>query len=189
MTEPSTSGDSTPRSSPLLPRSAATAALAASAVAGLLLLPACTFTAGDSGGDDGADAGEAAPAREIVRPEGSSPSSLYSPAVRSGDVLYLSGTLGFDPETGELPAGVAAQTRQTMENVRTRLEAAGAGLDDLLKCTVLLADIDDYGAMNEVYRTFFREVAPPARSAFAVSGLAADARVEIECIAAVSASG
>lgn len=156
------------------------------AAAPILLLAACTADAPRQ--DDGADTAAAASTREVIRPEGSSPSSLYSPVVRSDDVLYLSGALGFDPETGELPGGVAAQTRQTMENVRTRLEAAGAGLDDLLKCTVLLADIEDYGAMNEVYRTFFEDVAPPARSAFAVSGLAAGALVEIECIAAAPGS-
>lgn len=154
----------------------------AAALAVALVVPACTADA--PRGETGEQPAEAAPDREVIRPEGSSPSSLYSPAIRSGDVIYLSGTLGFDPETGELPEGVAPQTRQTMENLRTRLEAAGAGLQDLLKCTVLLADIDDYGPMNEVYRTFFRDVDPPARSAFAVSGLAADARVEIECIAA-----
>lgn len=162
-------------------------AIALAAAPLLLLLPSCTADAPRQGG--GADTAEAAPTREVIRPEGSSPSSLYSPIVRSGDVLYLSGALGFDPETGDLPEGVAAQTRQTMENVRTRLEAAGAGLEDLLKCTVLLADIEDYGAMNEVYRSFFRDVAPPARSAFAVSGLAAGARVEIECIAAAPGYG
>lgn len=166
----------------------------ASATLLLLLTAACTSDAPREGaGAEVADTAvpETAEAatRQIVRPEGSSPSSLYSPVVRSGDVLYLSGALGFDPETGELPGGVAAQTRQAMENVRRRLEAAGAGLDDLLKCTVLLADIEEYGAMNEVYRTFFRDVAPPARSAFAVSGLAAGARVEIECIAAAPGSG
>lgn len=159
----------------------------AAALAALLALPACTTDSPDGG--PGEQPAEAAASREVVRPEGSSPSSLYSPAIRSGDVLYVSGTLGFDPATGDLPEGVAPQTRQTMENLRTRLEAAGAGLDDLLKCTVLLADIDDYGAMNEVYRSFFRDVAPPARSAFAVSGLAAGARVEIECIAAAPGSG
>lgn len=183
MRQPATPAGATRSSSlptrvspPLLP-----AALAGAAV---LLLPACT--ADGPPREDGADTADAAASREVVRPEGSSSSSLYSPAIRSGDVLYLSGALGFDPETGDLPEGVGPQTRQAMENVRTRLEAAGAGLDDLLKCTVLLADIDDYGAMNEVYRTFFEETAPPARSAFAVSGLAADARVEIECIAAAS---
>lgn len=151
----------------------------------LLLAPlahGCTADTPRDGAGAGADADSAA--KQVIRPEGSSPSPLYSPAVRSGDALYLSGALGFDPGTGELAEGVGAQTRLAMESVRTRLEAAGADLGDLVKCTVLLADMDDYGAMNEVYAGFFEHVEPPARSAFAVSGLAADARVEIECIAA-----
>jgi 2-iminobutanoate/2-iminopropanoate deaminase len=106
--------------------------------------------------------------------------------VRTGDLLFLSGQLGALP--GVLPpqlieGGAQAETRQTMENIITVLEAAGLGLEDVVKCTVFLADIADYGAVNEVYATFFPSE-PPARSAIAGSGLALGARVEIECIAA-----
>ena len=106
----------------------------------------------------------------------------FSEAVRVGDLLLLSGQLGLVPGTGKLAAGgIRAETRQTMENIRTVLEAHGCSLDDLVKCTVMLADMSEWGAMNEVYRTFFEN--PPARSALGASGLALDARVEIECIA------
>ena len=79
--------------------------------------------------------------------------------------------------------GVAAETRQAFENIKTVLAAAGATLDDVVKCTVFLADIADYQAMNEAHLEFFPEN-PPARSAMAGSGLALGAKVEIECIAA-----
>jgi 2-iminobutanoate/2-iminopropanoate deaminase len=82
-----------------------------------------------------------------------------------------------------IEGGAQVETRQTMENIITVLEAAGLGLEDVVKCTVFLADIADYGAVNEVYATFFPSE-PPARSAIAGSGLALGARVEIECIAA-----
>lgn len=164
------------RSPPRLPAVVACALLLAPLASG------CTADPPRDEAEAGADVDS--PSKQVIRPEGSSPSPLYSPAVRSGDALYLSGALGFDPETGELAEGVGAQTRLAMESVRTRLEAAGADLGDLAKCTVLLADMEDYGAMNEVYAGFFEDVEPPARSAFAVSGLAAGARVEIECIAA-----
>jgi reactive intermediate/imine deaminase len=89
------------------------------------------------------------------------------------------------PGTSELvEGGVAAETRQTMENIRAVLDYAGSSMDRVVKCTVFLADIADYAAMNEAYRTFFPEH-PPARSTVAGSGLALGARVEIECIAIV----
>lgn len=151
----------------------------------ILLLAACVGagSSGEDGDAGGRDTARAAPEKEVILPEGSSPSPLYSPVVRHGNTLYLSGAIGFDPETGELAEGVGPQTRLIMETIRERLAAAGAGMEDLLKCTVFLADIDDYGAVNDVYRTFF-EGAPPARSAVAVDGLVLDAGVEIECVAA-----
>ncbi len=106
----------------------------------------------------------------------------FSAAVRTGDLLFLSGALGIDPSTGALaPGGIQPETRQTLENIRTRLALFGSSMDRVVKCTVFLADMAEWGAMNEVYRTFFPN--PPARSALGASGLALDARVEIECIA------
>jgi reactive intermediate/imine deaminase len=121
--------------------------------------------------------------REIIAPPGSSTVAPYSPGVRAGDLVFLSGQIGIRPGTRELAAGgVAAETGQALENVRTLLSAAGLDPSDVVKCTVFLADIRDYDAMNAVYGRFFA-TAPPARSAVGVSGLPLGARVEIECIA------
>jgi reactive intermediate/imine deaminase len=112
--------------------------------------------------------------------------SPLSEAVRVGNMLYLSGQLGFLPGTRNLaPGGIAAETRQTMENIRIVLEKHGSSFDRVVKCTVMLADIKERDAMNEVYVTYFAQGQRPARSAFGTSGLAANGRVEIECMATV----
>ena len=109
----------------------------------------------------------------------------FSSAVRVGDTLYLSGSIGVIPGTMNLAeGGIQGETRQTMDNIGQVLETFGSSFDRVVKCTVFLADMAEWGAMNEVYRTYFEN--PPARSALGVSGLALDARVEIECIAVVS---
>ncbi len=106
----------------------------------------------------------------------------FSAAVRVDNTLYLSGNLGNIPGTMELAeGGIEGETRQTMENISTALEAFGSSMGDVVKCTVFLADMAEWGAMNAVYRTYFEN--PPARSALGASGLALGARVEIECIA------
>lgn len=108
----------------------------------------------------------------------------FSEAVRVGDTLYLSGQLGFLPGTRTLaPGGIRAESRQVMENIRATLAAHGYAMDDLVKCTVMLADIAEWAAFNEVYVTFFAGRFP-ARSALGANGLAMGARVEVECIAA-----
>jgi len=109
----------------------------------------------------------------------------FSDAVKVGNMLYLSGKIGNIPGTGQLAqGGIAGETRQTMENIKAALEKYGSSLDEVVKCTVFLADIAEWGAMNEVYVTYF-PVNPPARSALGSSGLALGARVEIECLAAL----
>jgi reactive intermediate/imine deaminase len=109
----------------------------------------------------------------------------FSDAVRVGDMLYLSGQIGNIPGTAQLaPGGIAGETRQAMENIKASLEKYGSSLDEVVKCTVFLADIGEWAAMNEVYRTYF-PTDPPARSALGASGLALNARVEIECLAAM----
>jgi 2-iminobutanoate/2-iminopropanoate deaminase len=118
------------------------------------------------------------------------PKSLpFSEAVRVDNTLYLSGQIGVVPGTLELvPGGVKEETRQTMENIKTSLEANGYTMRDVVKCTVMLADISDWAAFNEIYRTFFSGPYP-ARSAFATNGLALGAHVEIECVAAIGRQG
>ena len=110
----------------------------------------------------------------------------FSEAVRVGNVLYLSGKIGVVPGSLELvPGGIQAETRQTLENIRTTLEKYGSSMAEVVKCTVFLADIAEWAAMNEIYVQFF-PVNPPARSALGSSGLALGARAEIECIAIIS---
>ncbi len=109
----------------------------------------------------------------------------FSKAVRVGHVLFLSGELGIVPGTRQLAeGGIGPETRQTLENIKVTLEANGSSLGEVVKCTVFLADIAEWAAMNEVYKTYF-PANPPARSALGSSGLALGARTEIECIATV----
>ena len=108
-------------------------------------------------------------------PEGKLP---FADAVRAGGLLFQSGKLGFDPATNKLvPGGIQAETRATMDNIRDTFAKHGVGMDRVVKCTVFLADMKEWGAMNEVYVTYF-PAGKPARSALG-------ARVEIECIAAL----
>jgi reactive intermediate/imine deaminase len=107
----------------------------------------------------------------------------FSEAVRVGNTLYLSGQIGNSPGQMKLvEGGIEAETRQTFKNIKATLKRYGADLDDVVKCTVFLADIDEWPKLNEVYKTYFSSHYP-ARSAVAGSGLALGARVEIECIA------
>ena len=110
----------------------------------------------------------------------------FSEAVRVGDTLYLSGMIGVKPGALELvPGGMKAEARQTLDNVRAVLEAHGYSLRDVVKCTVMLADMTKWGEFNDLYKTVFS--APfPARSAFGSNGLALGAQVELECIAVKS---
>ena len=125
----------------------------------------------------------ASPRVEYRTPESPRPMP-FSEAVRVGDMLYLSGKLGTGP-SGLVSGGIKAETMQTLENIRGALERNGSSLNEVVKCTVMLADMSEWGAMNEVYVTFFAKDRMPARSAFGVSGLALNARVEIECLATV----
>ena len=118
----------------------------------------------------------------LVAPEGAT--RPFSPAVRAGGLLFLAGKLGTDSSGKLAPGGIQAETRQAMENIGAELRKAGSSFDRVVKCTVFLADMAEWAAMNEVYAPFFPEGKRPARTAVAVSGLAIDARVEIECIAA-----
>jgi 2-iminobutanoate/2-iminopropanoate deaminase len=109
----------------------------------------------------------------------------FSEAVKVGGTLYLSGQIGLIPGTTSVaPGGMKAEAKQTMENVKTSIEASGYSMTDIVKCTAMLADMSEWSQFNEVYRTYFSAGKYPARSAFGATGLAFNARVELECIAA-----
>lgn len=153
---------------------------------GMVALAGCTLEARQDRADASAAAAAVAPRKEIIQPEGVASLPVFSSAVRSGDFIFLSGALGALPGVTPpqlIEGGIVPETHQTMRNIIAVLDAAGATLEDLIKCTVFLADIDDYAAVNQVYVEYFPSD-PPARSALAGSGLALGALVEIECIAA-----
>ena len=107
----------------------------------------------------------------------------YAQAVEIDGLVFTSGQLPIDPATGAFPAGIAEQTRQSLTNVKSILAQAGLSMDQVIKTTVFLSDMNNFGAMNEVYATFFGEGGYPARSAVEVARLPKDALVEIEVIA------
>ena len=111
------------------------------------------------------------------------PARPFAEAVRVGNVLYLSGQLG-DSAGKIVPGGIEAETRRTLENIKAALERNGSSMDNVVKCTAMLADMHEWAAMNEVYVTFF-PTHLPARSAFGTTGLALNARMELECMATV----
>ncbi len=117
----------------------------------------------------------------LTTPEFASMGFPFSEAVRVGSMLYLSGQVGNIPGTTELvPGGIQAETRQTMENIKTILERYGSSMDQIVKCTIMIDDMSEWPAMNEVYADFFPGP-KPVRSAFGADGLALGAKVEIEC--------
>ncbi len=108
----------------------------------------------------------------------------YSQAVQTGNLIFVSGQLPINAETGEMPSDIKAQTRESIKNIKAILAEAGATLDNVVKTTVFLADMEFFAPMNEVYAEEFKAVFP-ARCAFAVKELPKKALVEIEVIAAV----
>lgn len=109
----------------------------------------------------------------------------YSQGIQIGNLVYTSGQIPVDPATGVMPATIEEQTRTSLSNVKAILEQAGSGMDKVIKTTVFLKDMNDFAAMNEVYKSFFEEGSFPARSAVQVARLPKDALVEIEAIAEV----
>ena len=111
------------------------------------------------------------------------PIGPYTQAIRAGDFVFISGQIGIDPEVGKITAKDAVgQTEQALKNIRAILTAAGLGAEHVVKTTIFLADMNDFGAVNDAYAEFFHED-PPARSTVQVARLPMDARVEIEVIA------
>jgi 2-iminobutanoate/2-iminopropanoate deaminase len=121
--------------------------------------------------------------RQAVVPPGMSASATLTPGIRHGDVIYTSGQLGVSRDAPD--STIQGQTKKALENVKAVVEAGGSTMANVLKCTVFLVDVKDFGGMNSVYSTFFPKE-PPARSTVVVAALvSAAAKLEIECIAAV----
>jgi len=121
--------------------------------------------------------------KTVRTPKNAPPIGPYSQGVVANGFVFAAGQAGVDPKTGQLvPGGIAAQTRQTLENIRNILEAAGCGLEDVVSSTVYLVNMADFAAMNEVYGEFFPQD-PPARTTVGVASLPMGAAVEITCIA------
>jgi 2-iminobutanoate/2-iminopropanoate deaminase len=117
---------------------------------------------------------------------GATPSPApFSPAVKVGNMLYLAGQIGTDKSGKVVEGGIGPETKQALTNIKNLLEANGSDMQHVVKCTVFLADMKEWPAMNEVYKTMFTAGKLPARSAFGTSGLALNARTEIECMAVV----
>ncbi len=143
--------------------------------AATLLVSAC---ASDSGTEP------APPTKRIIATE-EAPEAIgpYSQGVQVGHTLYLAGQIGLDPETGALvDGGIRAETRRAMDNLEAVLEAAGFAMADVVEAQVFLADLEEYGVMNDVYSAYFGSAAP-ARAAVQVARLPRDARVEIKLTA------
>ncbi len=109
----------------------------------------------------------------------------YSDAVRVGSTLYLAGNLGLDQSGNLVPGGITAEAEQTMENLKHVVEHNGSSMDRVAACEVMLADIAERGAFNEVYQRYWAQGHFPARHAFGTTGLYAGARVEVSCVAIV----
>jgi len=125
------------------------------------------------------------PRQVVVSGKAPKPIGPYSVGIVHGELVFSSGMLGLDPQTGELaPGGVEAETRQSLQNVAAILEAAGSSMSLVLKTTVFLRDMADFARMNAVYAEFFRDQ-PPARSTVQVAALPKGGAVEIEAVAAL----
>jgi len=121
----------------------------------------------------------------VSAPNAAKPIGPYSPAIRTGNLLFLSGQVGFDPSTGALVGrDISEQTDQVMRNIGALLQAAGTDFAHVVRTTVFLADMDEFAKMNEVYARYVVDP-PPARSTVQVARLPRDARVEIDVIAVV----
>jgi 2-iminobutanoate/2-iminopropanoate deaminase len=120
--------------------------------------------------------------KQVVTPPGSRPSATLSPAIRVGNLLFLSGQLGA-PAAGDTT--IQAQTKVALDRMKVVMDAAGAKVENVVKCTVFLVNTADFGGMNQAYQAFFTKD-PPARSTVVVAALvSANSKVEIECIAAM----
>jgi len=122
--------------------------------------------------------------RQTIRVPGRAPSSILSPAVRAGDLVWTAGHTGRDPKTSQMPDGIEAQTRNTLEAIKAALEAAGSSLRSVVKVNIYLTDIALRPRFNEIYLTYFPEDRP-GRTCIGNAGFEGNTLVEVECVAVV----
>jgi 2-iminobutanoate/2-iminopropanoate deaminase len=122
--------------------------------------------------------------REVIRPAGTAANAILSPGIRVGDLLWTAGNTGRNPETGETPDDIQGQTRQTLDNLKRVVEAAGSSFANVVKVNIYLTDIGDRPAVNEVYKEYFPEN-PPGRTCFGGAQFDGNTRIEIEMVAVV----
>ncbi len=153
-------------------------------LASALVLTTVSCAAGDSPAPGGSTQQQRAASADIVhiQPDGP-PANPFSPAVRVGNLVFVSGTLGTLPDGTLVPGGIEAETRQVLENIKAVLASDGLGMDRIVRCTAYLADLKEWPAMNAVYRGYFADGKYPARAAVQAT-LLFGARVELECVAA-----
>lgn len=121
----------------------------------------------------------------ITAPDAPKAMGAYSPAIRAGNLIFVSGQIPIDPASGTLVSGdITAQAEQVMRNLTALLEAAGLGFEHVVKTTVYLADMNEFAAMNEVYSRFIIDP-PPARATVQVARLPRDVKIEVDCIAVI----
>ena len=122
--------------------------------------------------------------RLIYPKDSPKPVGPYSPALKSGNLLFLSGQIAIDPSTDEIASGIEKQATQSLENVKTLVEAGGCKMTDVMKITVFLKDLGDYAIFNTIYQTYFSEPYP-AREVIGVNAIPKDSLVEISAIAQI----
>jgi 2-iminobutanoate/2-iminopropanoate deaminase len=122
--------------------------------------------------------------REVIQPAGTTPGGILSPGIRVGDLLWTAGNTGRNPETGVTPDDIQGQTRQTLENLKRVVEAAGSSFANVVKVNIYLTDIADRPAVNEIYKEYFPEN-PPGRTCIGNAGFDGNTRIEIEMVAVV----
>jgi len=123
--------------------------------------------------------------RDVIIPAGVTPGAILSPGIRVGDLVWTAGHVGRNAETGETPDDVKEQTRNTLNNLKRVLEAAGSSLANVVKVNIYLADIKDRPAVNQVYQEFFPKD-PPGRTCIGNAGFDGNTLIEIECVAVVN---
>lgn len=122
------------------------------------------------------------PKKEVIYPEGTGPGGILSPVVKYGNLVYTAGMVGRDAKTGDMPSDIEGQSRNTLENIKAALEAAGTTLDMVLKASCFVADLDDRPAFNEVYKTYFPND-PPVRTCVQAGSLGPGVLVEVDVVA------